>query len=89
MDTPLFDENSVPWSPLIQGQFQTFNMAAPQQHNTLAADAYAAATAMRDSLADNLAQWQILETTSVNWELLRLLRKVTIYLGYLGYLGFT
>jgi hypothetical protein len=63
MDTPLFpDENSGAWSPLIQSQFQTFNMAAPQQHNTLAADAYAAATAMRDSLADNLAQWQILET---------------------------
>jgi hypothetical protein len=47
----------APWHGLL---------AAPQQqhteHNAVAADAHTAATALRDSLADNLAQWQILET---------------------------
>jgi hypothetical protein len=39
--------------------WSTFNMAGPQQLN---ADAFAAATALRDSLADNLLQWQLMET---------------------------
>jgi hypothetical protein len=38
------------------------NMAEPQQHNTLAADAFAAATALRQSLADDLLQWRLMET---------------------------
>ena len=37
-------------------------MAAPQQHTTLAADAYAAATVLRNSLADDLLKWQLMET---------------------------
>jgi hypothetical protein len=72
MDASLFsDDNSVGWD--MQSQFQsqipTLNMAAPlppqqqhTEHNAFAADAYAAATVMRDSLADNLMTWHILET---------------------------
>ena len=70
MDALFPDDNSREWD--LQSQFQrhvpTLNMAAPlppqqQQHSehTFSADAYAAATVLRDNLADNLAQWHILE----------------------------
>jgi hypothetical protein len=42
--------------------YRYLNMAEPQQHSTLAADAFAAATALRQSLADDLLQWRLMET---------------------------